>query len=381
MKTKKLLSLVLTIVMAVSMTAALGIPANAGKLATLHAEATCDKYPDVKHVLVTAVDSSNVTFTLYDIDGTKTENQTLPVSYFTEQPAVGEWCFGSFMYYGKCDGNHEKSGGNETDTFLDLDSTTTDILEKKELEQNYNLTVTTLPSRSGAVTKVKLSWEISDINAVRMDNMVWDTAELKWVAASSNTTIMDKGTAKFTLENYSSVKIDATASFQAETGFKGTASYDVTGGKVTLDTANGSDTYSKTNVPTKVINATVTTDEDDFNGLTATTTAAKYGTYTVTISKYIEKKVAVKRETVGDNFYLYAELTGFEEGEHTYEWTHNWNGAKVDGDMTAIPSGITVEDNGAKLNLGSSKWNYYGNYRVTVDGISSELTETIPIFV
>ncbi len=96
--------------------------------------------------------------------------------------------------------------------YLDLDSTTTNIKDSKDLDQNYNLTVTEMPSASGAVTKVKLSWEINDINAARMDNMVWDTNELKWVVASSNTTIMDNGTAKFTLENYSSVKVRATAS-------------------------------------------------------------------------------------------------------------------------------------------------------------------------
>jgi len=169
--------------------------------------------------------------------------------------------------------------------YLDLDSTTTDIKEKKELDQNYNLTVTPLTSSSGAVTKVKLSWEINDINAVRMDNKVWDTDELKWVTASSNTIIMEPGKAKFTLENYSSVKIDATATFKADGDFKGTASYDVEGGKVTLDTANGNETYSKTNVPKAVINATISTAADDFKTANATTAATKYGTYTVTIAK------------------------------------------------------------------------------------------------
>jgi len=56
MKTKKLLSLLLAIVMVVSMMVTLGITASAGQAATLHAEATCDKYPNAKHVLVTAVD-------------------------------------------------------------------------------------------------------------------------------------------------------------------------------------------------------------------------------------------------------------------------------------------------------------------------------------
>jgi len=64
---------------------------------------------------------------------------------------------------------------------LDLETSTTDIKDSKELDQNYNLTVTPFTSASGAVTKVKLSWEINDINAMRIDNKVWDTTELKWV--------------------------------------------------------------------------------------------------------------------------------------------------------------------------------------------------------
>jgi|GEM_PF-2796756 len=311
MKTKKLLSLVLSLIMVFSMMATLGITASAAQaIPHLHAEATCDKYPDAKHVLVTAVDKSNVTVTLYDTDGTKTENQTLPVSYFSELPAVGEWCFGYFMYYGKCDGNHEKSGGNETDTYLDLDDGTATVLDSKELEQGYSLTVNEGEKANAA--KVKLTWEIKDIDATRTDNQVWDTENLCWTTGTSTTSINQVGTAKFTLENYSSIKVEATASFKAEGDFNGTASYDVKDGRVVIDTANGNDEYSAEKVPTKVINATITTDKDDFKTLDATA-AAKYGTYTVTIGK---AATPVAGATFTDGTTLtWAELMDTKNGE------------------------------------------------------------------
>jgi|GEM_PF-5805123 len=179
---------------------------------------------------------------------------------------------------------------------LDLDSTTSDILEKKELDQSYNLTVTEGEKVNAA--KVKLTWEIKDIDATRTDNQVWDTTELKWVVASSNTTIMDKGTAKFTLENYSSEKVNVAVTFDTAeyaTGKKFTAPTLVfdedknentkDDGVITLDTANGNSTYSKENPPKGEIDVTVTPDADDFKSLSATSSAAKYGTYTVTISQ------------------------------------------------------------------------------------------------
>jgi len=182
-----------------------------------------------------------------------------------------------------------KGSTPSNECYLDLDSTTADVLEKKELDQNYNLTVTTMPSRSGAVTKVKLGWKINDINAVRMENKVWDTTELKWVVASSNTTVMDNGTAEFKLENYSTVKVRATASFKAEKGFEPTVTYSCKNGRITLDTANGNDDYSKTNVPSGTINVTVKPGDDDFKTLAATASATKYGTYTVTLSENISE--------------------------------------------------------------------------------------------
>ncbi len=168
--------------------------------------------------------------------------------------------------------------------YLDLDSTTADIKDTKTLDQNYSLAVTPRTSASGAVTKVKVSWAITDINAMRIDNKVWDTTELKWVVASSDTVIFVDGAANFTFENYSSVKVRATASFVAETGFNPTVTYTCKNGRIILDTANGNDTYSKTNVPTGTIGVTVKPSETDFTTASATT-SAKYGTYTVTLSE------------------------------------------------------------------------------------------------
>jgi len=221
MKTKKLLSLLLAIVMVVSMMATLGISASAGQIA----------------------------------------------------PTTEEW--------------------------LDLDSTTTDIKDSKDLDQNYNLAVNEIIAEENeVVTKVKLSWEIKDINATRTDNKVWNTEELCWETSTSSTTINQQGTAKFTLENYSSVKVDGKVTFDTaeyEEGKKFTAPTIVfdednddnteDDGVITLETANGNDTYSKSNVPTGEINVTVNPSTDDFKALSATTTATKYGTYTVTISQ------------------------------------------------------------------------------------------------
>jgi len=186
--------------------------------------------------------------------------------------------------------------GANNDCWLDLDDSTTDILEKKELEQHYNLTVNEVKGTD--VTKVKLSWEISDINAARTDNKVWNTTDLCWETSTSSTEIMQEGTAKFTLENYSSEKVNATVTFDTAEyadGKKFTAptlafdeDEDATtedDGVITLDTANGNSTYSKTNPPKGKIDVTVTPDADDFKSLSATSSAAKYGTYTVTLSK------------------------------------------------------------------------------------------------
>ncbi len=139
MNTKKLINLMLSLVMVLSMTAPLTVTAFAGTAVGLAPEAACSECSDAKHAYIVAVDSSNVTFTLYDTDGSITENQSLPVSYFADSPAVGEWFYSYTMYYGKCAGEHGASQKN--DCRLDLDSTTTDIPEKKELDQNYNLTV------------------------------------------------------------------------------------------------------------------------------------------------------------------------------------------------------------------------------------------------
>jgi len=308
MKTKKLLCMILAIVMAVSMTAALGISASA--IAT-DATSVCvgetyDLGEHVGEIPFSAEEQDGNLWYFYTTDETKLE----VVNYYIEEDAVEGGTLHIFLkgiavgegleilckqYDAEStswiDGVAAVNGiynviPAPNECCLDLDDSTTDILEEKELEQNYNLTVNEV--KGADVTKVRLSWEISDINAARTDNMVWDTENLCWKTDSSSTTINQQGTAKFTLENYSSVKIDATASFQATGSFKGTASYDVTGGKVTLDTANGSDTYSKTNVPTKVINATVTPDDEDFNDLDATTAAKQYGIYTVTIGKAAE---------------------------------------------------------------------------------------------
>jgi len=169
--------------------------------------------------------------------------------------------------------------------YLDLDSTTADVKDSKSIDQNYSLAVTTFTTASGGVTKVKVSWVITDINAMRIDNKVWDTTELKWVVADSETIVMDTGAANFTFENYSSVKVDASVSFTAESGFNPTVSYTDQKSKITLDTANGNSTYSKTNVPTGTIGVTVKPGTTDFTTASATD-SAKYGTYTVKIGEH-----------------------------------------------------------------------------------------------
>jgi len=351
MKTKKLLSFMLAIVMVVSMMATLGINASAAKLATWvkvekygktfwyrtdkvthndgehdeswececwdlivgkFAYAKPDEYDDgdwydvypCEHLveyepltsLVMKPNSAKTDYVVGDkIDLTGAQMTATTISEATEDVNITSSMVSGFdsttagkktvtVTYRNLTTSFDVTVAPQNECWLDLDENTTDIKEKKELDQNYNLTVTEMPAASGAVTKVKLSWEINDINAVRMDNKVWDTTELKWVTASSNTNIMDNGTAKFTLENYSSVKVRATATFAAETGFDPTVEYTGKNGRITLDTANGNDTYSKTNVPTGTINVTVKPGDNDFDTLAATASATKYGTYTVTLS-------------------------------------------------------------------------------------------------
>jgi len=315
MKTKKLLSLLLAIVMVVSMMTTLGISASAESVECTNCNHTGKVNCGECHGtgLVNCIECSGSGQCYYcggigtikwcdECDGSNPLCQHccgdgLSDCVICEGSGICDECDGAKTFAcsncteGKvncfaCNGTGYVSVPDEC--YLDLDENTTEILEKKELDQNYNLTVNETGYEDA--TKVKLSWEIKDINATRTDNKIWDTENLCWKTDSSSTTINQQGTAKFTLENYSSVKVNATATFKAEGNFKGTASYDVEGGKVTLDTANGNDTYSKTNVPTKVINATVTTAANDFDDKEATTKATKYGTYTVTISKSAETR-------------------------------------------------------------------------------------------
>jgi len=188
---------------------------------------------------------------------------------------------------------------NECD--LDLETSTTNIPDNASFNQNYTLTETT--GGSTDVTKVKLSWEITDINVTRTANKVWDTENLCWKDGTSTTEITQAGSAKFTLENYSSVKVDAKVTFDTveyEAGKKFTAptlEFDETTGTdgiLTIDTANGNSTYSKTNVPKGVIEVTTTPVANDFTTLAKTTTATKYGSYTVTIKE--QEKIATTFE-------------------------------------------------------------------------------------
>jgi len=361
MKTKKLLSILLVLAMVVSMVATLGITASAGQIATWvkvekygktfwylpskvdysddgdeiwqcecweEKGLTCGKFAynqehedwydeaPCDHIVtsepISSVEmKSNPTKTNYavgdtlDLTGAKITATTISettqdvnitssmVSGFDSTTAGTKTVTVTFRGYTT---TFDVTVASQNECYLDLESSTTDIKESKTLDQNYNLTVN--DGTKTDVTKVKLSWTINDINATRTDNKVWDTENLCWKTDSSSTEIKQAGTAKFTLENYSSVMVDAKVTFDTveyATGKKFTAPTLVfdedqdesteDDGKITLETAAEDDTYSKTNVPTGKITVTVTPDADDFKTLAATTTAAGYGTYTVTISK------------------------------------------------------------------------------------------------
>jgi len=183
---------------------------------------------------------------------------------------------------------------SDTSVYLDLDSTTTNIKDSKKLEQKYNLTVS-----DGAytdVTKVKVEWNLNDINATRQDAKKWDPDTLSWVDDDTNDVVnADEVTATFKITNYSSVKVDAKVEFEAAEYAEGeefnpTVTYtgvDATTHKTTLDTVVGANHAVEENptAPSADVTVKVTPSEDDFAELDATTSAKKYGTYTVTISK------------------------------------------------------------------------------------------------
>jgi len=176
--------------------------------------------------------------------------------------------------------------------YLDLDSTTTDIKDTKELEQKYNLTV-----EGGAYTdiiKVKLDWTLNDISATRKDAKKWDPTELKWVDDDDNDVVDagDEVTATFKITNYSSILVYAKVQFEAddEAGFApDSVTYtgvDENTYSTSIDTVVGDEHAVAANptAPSKTVTVKVTPSEDDFAKLAATTSATKYGTYTITIS-------------------------------------------------------------------------------------------------
>jgi len=186
------------------------------------------------------------------------------------------------------------SAGKATNPYLDLDSTTTNIKDTKELEQKYDLTVTDGSYKD--VTKVKLEWTLNDINASRQGAKKWDPENLKWVGTGTEDVVnADETTATFKITNYSSVKIDAKVEFEAAEYAEGeefnpTVTYtgvDATTHKTTLDTVVGANhaVEASPTAPSADVTVKVTPSEEDFAELTATTSAKKYGTYTVTISK------------------------------------------------------------------------------------------------
>jgi len=200
---------------------------------------------------------------------------------------------------------------------LDLDTTTTTILDSKEVAQNYTLT-----SQTGAfkdVTKVKVEWEISEISATRKEAKVWDPEQLKWVDDDANDkTSASATTAEFTITNLSSVKVEAKVEFEAETDFAPEIEYtgvDATTHKTVINTvvkANGE--VDSTIVNSQKVKVKLTPDDDDFASSSITTTATKYGTYTITLADTIGR-VTTKLysdtgyTTVALDIYAYEDTT------------------------------------------------------------------------
>jgi len=187
----------------------------------------------------------------------------------------------------------ETTNSNNAD--LDLTNNT------KTIDQNYSIT-----SQAGAytdVTKVKLEWTVNEITATRKEAKVWDSENLKWVDDDNKDVVdVDPVTATFKITNYSSVKVDAKVEFEAgeyETGKKFSPAVEYTGvdatsHKTTLDTVVGENHAVEENptAPSKTVTVKVTPDGAEFAKISATNSAKKYGTYTITISP-VEEMVTI----------------------------------------------------------------------------------------
>jgi len=297
---KKSLSLLLVLAMIVSMMTAMSTPSYAinsdyfievGETDTIRrsgiysdAEEDGNKYyfsvSDEAKLEIVSVeqDGEDIVVTIQGLEATEEDEYVnILCKYYSETESAWEE---TVFYLGIHVTESEEESEEENELSEDGDF--------KTFDQNY--TLVDMDGSETDVIKVKLTWEISDINATRVNNKIWDTESLAWVEnGDPEIDVQNNGTAKFILENYSSVEMDVTAEFEAETGFEPEVTFDEeTGedGKITLETANGSEIYDKTNVPTGTIIVTVAPGETDFEGKAETEDGAKYGTYKVTLSEH-----------------------------------------------------------------------------------------------
>jgi len=258
-----------------------------------------------------------------------------------------------------------------TGCYLDLDETSDIYLKSKNIDQNYTLTQTGETTYTD-VSKVKVEWTVTDIAATYTSAKTWDPDKMEWAESKDISGLDDDHTATFKLTNFSSTKVGAAVTFAAEDALKSTltsASFkngetDVTGKSVILDTAVKADrsidsTKTGANTPNATVTATLTFNEDEFAKLSEQKTAAKYGTYTVTLKNVYTvtvSYVANVDDTVMAKETLYViEGTSIERGK-----IGEFNKIKI-GESTFITAEplTTGIDNDGKLSF--SYWSLPGS--------------------
>jgi len=184
------------------------------------------------------------------------------------------------------------------DATLDLDDSTTDILDTATVDQTYTATVNTPKTDK---TKVQVSWKLEDITATVTKNKVWDTEKLQWVSDTSNpdTSVASAVSANFDFVNLSSERLIGKVQFDVNTtdGFTEPESIEYTDKAVALLTKAEDANCDNKNSITVDLQA----NGDDFSEKSGKGT---YGTYTVSIKEpdYLTFKATEANSTVTPNF-------------------------------------------------------------------------------
>jgi len=166
--------------------------------------------------------------------------------------------------------------------------------DSQEFEQLYTLQADSISYTD--VVKVKVEWNVEDINVTYTENRIWDPDDLEWIVLKNNVNVTG-GKASFKLTNYSSVEVFGTATFNSETSLADTIDTEkivsTNSGKVVGSVVNNDktiDSTKKANPPSMTISVDLNDaddpalDYDELIELENTDSAQLYGKYTLNIT-------------------------------------------------------------------------------------------------